>query len=224
MTGGNVLRSMERGEPWTAGLREFQAFLPLDARRPFFSYSALVTVRIARAKGPRSARWEAATMNSPQNDASASRPPARRRWRYPVLLGLIVGAGFGLWNLIESWVDPQADDTPGALLMFYGPMFTIWGLVGFGAARRTGRVSDAVKVGATVAFVTFVVYTLAVFLRVNLLLDTLSQRSDWRHMVTVRFPASGFRSLRAYVNYEGVTGAPFKLLVASTIGAVTGLI
>ena len=96
--------------------------------------------------------------------------------------------------------------------------------MGFGAARRTGRVSDAVRVGATVAFVTFVVYTLAVFLRVNLLLDTLSQRSDWQHMVTVRFPASGFRSLRAYVNYEGVTGAPFKLLVATIIGAVTGLV
>jgi hypothetical protein len=151
-------------------------------------------------------------------------PPARPRWRYPVLLGLILGAGFGLLNLIESWVDPLADDTPGALLMFYGPMFTIWGLVGFGAARRTGRVSDAIKAGATVAFVTFVVHTLAVFLRVNLLLDTLSQRSDWRHMVTVRFPASGFRSLRAYVNYEGVTGAPFKLLVATMIGAVTGLV
>jgi hypothetical protein len=163
-------------------------------------------------------------MHSQQDDASASRPPARRRWRYPVLLGLILGAGFGLWNLIASWVDPLADDTPSALLTFYGPMFTIWGLVGFGAARRTGRVSNAVQVGATVAFVTFIVYTLAVFLRVNLLLDTLSQRSDWQHMVTVRFPASGFRSLRAYVNYEGVTGAPFKILVATMIGAGTGLV
>src|SRR5215831_11698043 len=116
MTGGNVLRSTARGGPWTAELGEFQAFLPLDTRRPYFSCSALVTVRRARAKGPRSARWEAATMHSQQNDASASRPPARRRWRYPVLLGLILGAGFGLWNLIESWVDPLADDTPGALL------------------------------------------------------------------------------------------------------------
>jgi hypothetical protein len=43
-------------------------------------------------------------------------------------------------------------------------------------------------------------------------------------MVTVGFPASGFGSPRAYVNYEGVTGAPFKLLVATMIGAVTGLV
>src|SRR5262249_42780191 len=130
----------------TADQREFQAFLPLDTRRPYLSCSALVTVRIARAKGPRSARREAATMHSQQKDASASLPPARWRWRYPVLLGLILGAFFGLWNLIDSWVDPLADDTPSALLLFYGPMFTTWGLVGFGAARRTGRVSDAVKV------------------------------------------------------------------------------
>ena len=163
-------------------------------------------------------------MHSQQKDASASLPPAKWRWRYPVLLGLILGAGFGLWNLIASLEDPLTDDTPSALLLFYGPMFTAWGLVGFGAASRTGRVSDAVKVGATVSLVTFVVYTLAVFLRVNVLLETLSQRSDWQHMVTVRFPASGFGSLRAYVNYEGVTGAPFKLLVATIIGAVTGLV
>src|SRR5262249_51963375 len=103
-------------------------------------------------------------------------------------------------------------------------MFTIWGLAGFGAARRSARGLDAVKVRAAGALATLVVYTVAVFLRVNLFLDTLSERSDWRHMVTVRFPASGFRSLRAYVNYEGMTGAPFKLLAASTIGAVIGLI
>src|SRR5262249_12665455 len=145
------------------------------------------------------------------NDLSAS--SAVPRWRHPVPLGLILRAGFGLWNLIATILDPLAEDDLIPLLIFYGPMFPIWGLAGFGAARRTGRLLDGVKVGATVAFVTFVVYTLAIFLRANLLLDTLSQRSDWQHMVTVRFPASGFRSLRAYVNYEGVTGAPFKLLV-----------
>ena len=58
----------------------------------------------------------------------------------------------------------------------------------------------------------------------TVLLDTVSQRFDWQHLMTVRFPASGFKSLRAYVNYEGVTRTPFKILVASMIGAVTGLI
>src|SRR5262249_61141881 len=94
----------------------------------------------------------------------------------------LLGAGFGLWNLIVTGLDPLAEDSPVALLVFYGPMFTVWGLAGFGASRRTGRLRDAVKVGATVGFVTFVVYTLAVIVRVNLFLDTLSQRSDWQNL------------------------------------------
>jgi hypothetical protein len=38
------------------------------------------------------------------------------------------------------------------------------------------------------------------------------------------FQSSGFESLRLYVNYMNLVGTPFKILVASAIGAVTGLI
>lgn len=137
-------------------------------------------------------------------------------------LGLFLGAGFGLWNLIATRLDPLAEDTPIALLVFYGPMFAIWGLAGFRVSRRTGRLLDAVKVGATVAFVTFVVFVFARIVGVNLFLDTMSQRSDWQNLME-RFQASGFESLTVYANYEYVTGAPFKILVASIIGAGTGL-
>jgi hypothetical protein len=138
-------------------------------------------------------------------------------------LGLLLGAGFGLWNLIATRLDPLAEDTPIALLVFYGPMFAIWGLAGLGASRRTGRLLDAVKAGATVAFVTFVVFTFAVIVRANLFLDALSRRSDWQNLIE-RFQASRFESLRMYANYDYVTGAPFKILVASIIGAGTGLV
>jgi hypothetical protein len=40
--------------------------------------------------------------------------------------------------------------------------------------------------------------------------------------VIERFHASGANSLRSFVNYDFVTGMPFKVLVASAIGAVTG--
>ena len=140
-----------------------------------------------------------------------------------IVLGLLLGAGFGLWNLIVTWLDPLAEDAPIALLMFYGPMFAIWGLVGFRASRQTRRFLDAVKGGATVAFVTFVVFDITVIVRVNLFLDALSRRSDWQNLM-VRFQASGFESLRAYANYIYVTGSPFKILVASIIGAVAGLV
>jgi hypothetical protein len=138
-------------------------------------------------------------------------------------LGLLLGACFGLWNYIASQLDPLAEDTIPVLLAFYGPMFATWGLAGFRASRRTGRFLDGVTVGAAVALVTFVVYTLVVIVRVNLFLDTMTRRPDWQNLMQ-RFQASGFESLRVYANYEYVTGAPFKLLVASMIGAGSGSI
>src|SRR5262245_42095093 len=123
-----------------------------------------------------------------------------------LVIGLLLGVGFGLWNLIVTWLDPLSEDSPSALLLFYGPMFASWGLVGFGAFRRTGRLWDAVKAGALVALVTFVVFDLAVIVRINLFLETLTQRSDW-HNLMQRFQASGFESLRVYANYVYLTGS-----------------
>jgi len=143
--------------------------------------------------------------------------------RKVLALGLLLGTGFGLWNLIATQLNPLAEDEPGALLMFYGPMFATWSLAGFFASRRTGRLLDAVKVGAAVACVTFVVFDLAVIVRVNLFLDVLTHRSDWQNLM-MRFQASGFESLRVYANYVYVTASPFKILVASLIGTVTGLV
>lgn len=139
-----------------------------------------------------------------------------------VKLGLALGAVFGLWNLMASVFDPLAEDTLLALLKFYGPMFTVWGVAGLVASRRTGRILSGIAVGTTVAFVTFVVFTLAVIGRVNLFLDVTSQRPDWENLVA-GFQASGFESFRTYANYVYLTGAPFKIIVASLIGAVTGL-
>jgi hypothetical protein len=56
----------------------------------------------------------------------------------PLLLGLMVGLAFGAVNLVVTWMYPVADDTPGALLMFYGPMFLLWALAAFRATRRSG--------------------------------------------------------------------------------------
>ena len=143
--------------------------------------------------------------------------------RQLVLRGVLIGVGFGVWNLLSSLFAPLAEDTIPALLMFYGPMFTIWGVTGFAASRKTGRVVDGIKAAAMVAFVTFVIFDLAVILRVNLFLDSLTDRLDWQNLMS-RFQTSGSESLRTFVNYHYVTQAPFKIFVATVIGVSTGVI
>ena len=163
------------------------------------------------------------------NDAR-TRPP---RWtenllRMPgrvdgVVLGVLLGVAFGVWDIVATWLDPLADDTPGALLIFYGPMFAAWGFAGFMAARRSGRVMEGVKAGAMSALATFVVFYVANLVRVNLFLTAMRSRADWVNLM-LRFHASGSESLRAFVNYDYVKGAPLKIGVASLIGAVSGMI
>ena len=138
-------------------------------------------------------------------------------------LGLVLGVMFGLWNLIATRLDPLAEDTISALLVFYGPMFAMWGFAGFRAFHGRSRLADAVIVGGTVACGTFVAFVVARLITMNMSLDVTSQRLDWQNLLA-RFKTSGFESLRAYANYEHVAGAPFKIFVASVIGAGMGLV
>jgi hypothetical protein len=138
-----------------------------------------------------------------------------------LLLGFIVGLGFGSANLLVTWLGPLADDTPGALLLFYGPMFFIWALASFRAANRSGRFLSGVITGAIVAFATFVVYDLLIFLRINLFLAQLTDRADWQYMMS-RFRASGVESLRLFVNVDYIEGIPVKLGVSCAIGLMVG--
>jgi len=162
--------------------------------------------------------------------------PTRGRWRAQLwyvrqalslidglTLGVALGAVAGAWNLLYTHFDPLADDTPLALLGFYGPLFAAYAIAGFSAARRGGRVLHALRSGATVAFATFVVFFAAILLRVNLYLDAIRHRDDWRSLVA-GYHASGFESLRTYANYVYLTGAPLKILVSVAIGAAFGWI
>ena len=140
-----------------------------------------------------------------------------------LVLGIIVGLTFGAMDLIVTWLFPLADDTPGALLTFYGPMFVLWTLAAFRATRRSGRFLSGVTTGMLVAFATFVVFDLMVILRVNLFLSEITGRADWRNMMW-RFQVSGFDSLRTFVNVDYIKGAPLKIGMASAIGACMGVV
>lgn len=133
----------------------------------------------------------------------------------------MVGLVFGLVNLALSWLYPLADDTPVALLRFYGPMFLVWAFASFRASRRSGRLWSGVSTGLTVAFATFLVYDVLILLRVNLFLDELTGRDDWQSMMA-RFRASDLDSLRLFVNLDYLKQAPLKLGVSCAIGALMG--
>ena len=70
--------------------------------------------------------------------------------------------------LLLTWLRPLESDADWVLLAFYGPMFLVWGVVSFRAARETGRVSAGVVAGIVVGFGPFLVFILLNFLRVNL--------------------------------------------------------
>jgi hypothetical protein len=141
----------------------------------------------------------------------------------PWIVGVGLGVLFGSANLVLSWLRPLDDDTPGALLRFYGPMFLAWAVVAFRAARRTGRLQSGVTAGMSVALATFSIYSLLILLRVELFLDDLTGRADWQQMVA-RFRESGFESLRAFITLDYLKGLPFKIGVASLVGGLFGAI
>ena len=138
-----------------------------------------------------------------------------------VTLGIILGAVFGVWNLMHTLLAPLADDTAAALLSFYGPMFVMWGFAGFAACRRTGRFVDAIKSGVIVGAITISALHVVVIVRVNMFLGTLSQRPDWQNLSRA-FQGSSFESLRAYANYSYAQQTIPKLVAAVTIGTITG--
>jgi hypothetical protein len=141
----------------------------------------------------------------------------------PLVLGFVFGLVFGIVDLLFTWVAPLSDDSIPALLRFYGPMFCSWAVVSFRSVRRSGRLSRGVITGLVVAFGTFCVLYLLNLLRVNLFLAELTGRTDWQDMMQ-RFRASDFDSLRVFVNMEYLKGAPFKIGVASVVGAAMGLV
>jgi hypothetical protein len=83
--------------------------------------------------------------------------------------------------------------------------------------------STGVTTGFVVAFGTFCAFYVLTLLRVNLFLAELTGRADWQNLMQ-RFRTSEFDNLRLFVNMVYLKGAPFKIGIASLIGALMGLV
>jgi hypothetical protein len=137
-----------------------------------------------------------------------------------VLAGVGAGTVFGAVAMLLTWLDPVQDESPRALLLFYGPMFASWGVAAFVTAERAGRALSGVLGGMVIACATSVIFVVLNLVRVNLFLDQLANRADWQNMMS-RFRASG-ETLRLFVNLDYIRDAPFKIVVGIAIGALMG--
>ena len=139
----------------------------------------------------------------------------------PLKVGLAIGIAAGTLNLVDTAIEPLADDTAGTMLFWFGLLLFIWLLIGFRAAQRTQRFRVALIAVMLVGTATIVVFHLAAIVRVNLFLEHIRYRDDWQNLVA-RFQASGFTSLRAYANYTYISGTPIALALGAMAGAVSG--
>jgi hypothetical protein len=139
----------------------------------------------------------------------------------PSTWGLAIGVIGGALNLIDTAIEPLADDTAGGMSIWLGGLCCLWILTGFGAARGVRRFRDGVTAGVLVGMATMAVFHLAAIVRVNVFLEQIRYRGDWQNLIA-RFHASHFRSLRAYANYEYATQTPLLLTLGAIAGAVSG--
>jgi hypothetical protein len=141
----------------------------------------------------------------------------------PLTLGLAFGSMLGVWNLIDTAYEPLADDSAGTMLVFAAVLLAVWALVAFLAGHRRRSFRDAVVAGVLVGAATLVMFNLANYIRVNVFLDTIQHREDWRNLMA-RYRESDFHSLRAYVNYDYVWGTFVVTSLGAAAGCVSGVI
>lgn len=137
--------------------------------------------------------------------------------------GLILGAALGAWILVDTAIDPLADDTPFAVGGMFAGVFLLLGVPAFWVRRRGGRFGDAVRTGAVAGVMTFAQFHWLGILRVNLFLDTIRHRSDWQGLI-LRFGQSGVESLRVYANYVYLSQVLLIVAMGTGAGAISGLL
>jgi hypothetical protein len=141
----------------------------------------------------------------------------------PLIVGLAFGTALGVWNLVSTAVDPLSEDSAGIMMTFVAVLVGTWGLVAFLAGRRKRSLRDAVMAGVIVGAATITMFNLANYIRVNVFLDSIQYRDDWRNLMA-RFHESDARSLRAFVNREYLTGTFVVTSLGAVAGGVSGLI
>lgn len=107
------------------------------------------------------------------------------------------------------------------MLAWLVAVVTMWGAAVVFLTRGTWRLAHAVIVGAVLGAATMLVFDATAIIRVNVFHDAIRHRDDWQNLVA-GYRQSGFRSLRAYANYEYAALTPMVIALGTIAGAISG--
>jgi hypothetical protein len=141
----------------------------------------------------------------------------------PVVWGVSIGLAAGILQLVDTALEPLAEDSPGAMLAIIGALMLLWILTGVAAGRRSRRFQDAVIAGVLVGVATMAVLHTVAIIRVNVFLEQIRHREDWTNLIS-RFSASGFQSLRVYANYEYFRQSWLLPALGASVGGLCGTV
>lgn len=145
----------------------------------------------------------------------------------PIGWGLAIGVALGTFQLVDTAIEPLADDDPRSMIGMLAAVLMLWTFASVAAGLPSRRFKQSVVAGVLAGIATMAVFDVTSILRVNVFLNEIRHREDWINLVA-RFEASGVQSLRAYANWEYIRGTPMVLglgaIAGGLCGALAGLI
>ena len=151
-----------------------------------------------------------------------------RRYRSDVALrrgffdGLIVAAVMAVVVVLAVVVfplGPDESDSVWPLLAGYLLLAALFVVIGVRGGRRAGTPVGGFKAGLAAGFVIAFLAMLDYFVVNNLFFSIVSRQHD----KLVSFQASGWTSMRDYVNFQLLTGAVFVIPIGTLVAGGLGL-
>lgn len=128
----------------------------------------------------------------------------RRSSMFALGVGVIPAIAFTLHDLVFQLPDNQHEASLGFFLGVFG-LLLVWGLAGYLAALGSPTVLAAIRAGAIAAATSVGILWLTFITLNNLFTDRMSYEPD-----RIRaFRASGYPTMRAYLDHARGPGGPF---------------
>jgi hypothetical protein len=196
-------------------------------------FDELVEALAAERRGhPRLARWwlavdmvrgafDAHLRWRPETKPSTVDPALRRGLFDGLMIAVVIATGLVLTNVVFPPGPNESDDDPEYLVQLaaaYLLLAVLLVVIGVRARRRSANPWAGALGGGVAGLVMAVVVAVATTVIDNAFFDIVSQQHDKR----VAFEASGWSSMRAFINFQLVRGIPVVFGAGTLIGGLLG--